>query len=67
MTKLHAGSPDKRQGVLHRGTAPKSNPVHGGSGAARVVHDASKPQPRQSWHAMAAAARRNAGGSKRGG
>jgi hypothetical protein len=42
MTKLHAGS-GRPQGSLQRGTAPKPNPVHGGSGASRVTH-APKPQ-----------------------
>jgi hypothetical protein len=59
MTKFHGGSPTKRQGVLNRGTARKPSPVHGGSGAPKgIVHDASKPQARVSWHALAAAAQK---------
>jgi hypothetical protein len=40
--KHHAGS-GKPHGVLNRGTHPRPNPVHGGSGASRVVH-APRPQ-----------------------
>jgi hypothetical protein len=40
--KRHGGS-GKPQGVLNKGTRPRPNPVHGGSGAPRVVH-APRPQ-----------------------
>jgi hypothetical protein len=40
VTKFHAGT-KHAQGSLHRGTAPKPSPVHGGSGAAKgTVHKA---------------------------
>jgi hypothetical protein len=34
--KRHAGS-GRPQGSLHRGTAPKPSPLHGGSGAPKGV------------------------------
>jgi hypothetical protein len=56
------GGTDHIKGVLHRGTAAKPSPIHGGSGLPKgKVHDASKPAPSQrstSWHAMAAASRK---------
>jgi hypothetical protein len=57
--KVGGARPHPQNGTVSRkGTHVRPAPYHGGSGAPHTVHDASKPQPRQSWHAMAAAARK---------
>jgi hypothetical protein len=57
-TKFHAGTHRVQGRLTNKGTAPKPNPYHGGSGAPRVVHDAAAPPPPRSWHAMAAASQK---------
>jgi hypothetical protein len=46
MTKLHGGSPVKKQGVLNRGTHTRPSTIHHGSGKPLGVVTAAPTRPR---------------------